>query len=100
MTDDAVGLEALTAFERRFAVPDGVDLLREAIVVADMVNTVSPSYAREILTPEGGAGLDALLRHRSYDVHGILNGLDYDSWDPAEDSRLPHHFSIEKLDEA
>ena len=64
-----------------------------------MVNTVSPTYAREIMTPEGGAGLDTLLRHREYDLHGILNGLDYASWNPAADSRLPYRFSAEKMGE-
>ena len=47
---------------------------------ANIINTVSPSYAREIMTREGGAGLDGLLRHRQRDLHGILNGLDYDEF--------------------
>ena len=55
--------------------PDGVDLLREAIYAADMVNTVSPNYARESLTPEFGAGLDDALRDRGDDYIGIINGL-------------------------
>jgi starch synthase len=63
-----------------------------------MVNTVSPTYAREIMTPAGGAGLDALLRHRHYDVHGILNGLDYEEWDPETDGRLASHFTAESLE--
>jgi starch synthase len=43
--------------------------------------------------------LDGLLRHRSYDLHGILNGLDYDTWNPATDSRLPFHFSVDDMNE-
>jgi starch synthase len=68
--------------------PDEVNLMARGIYHATMVNTVSPTYAREILTPAGGMGLDGLLRHRGFDVHGILNGLDYDIWNPATDSHL------------
>ena len=68
--------------------PDGVDLLREAIGVADMVNTVSPTYARESLTPEFGAGLDDALRARGDRYIGIINGIDTGLWDPATDSTL------------
>jgi starch synthase len=57
-----------------------------------MVNTVSPTYAREIMTPEGGQGLHGLLRYRHYDVHGILNGLDGHAWDPSSDARLARTF--------
>ena len=56
--------------------PDGVDLLREAITSADIVNTVSPNYARESLTPEFGAGLDDALRARGDRYIGIINGID------------------------
>ena len=68
--------------------PDGVDLLREAIVVADMVNTVSPNYARESLTPEFGGGLDDALRARGDRYIGIINGIDTNLWDPATDPML------------
>ena len=74
---------------------DEVNFMARGIYHATMVNTVSPTYAREIMTSAGGAGLDGLLRHRSYDLHGILNGLDYDEWNPADDSRLPVNFSPE-----
>jgi len=69
-------------------VPDGVDLLREAVRTADLVNTVSPNYARESLTPEYGAGLDDLLRARGDDYIGIINGIDTTLWDPATDAAL------------
>ncbi len=74
-----------------------VNFMARAILHATMINTVSPTYSREILTPSGGAGLDGLLRHRSYDVHGILNGLDYQEWNPATDSRLASTFDSEEL---
>jgi starch synthase len=68
--------------------PDGIDLLREAIEVAGMVNTVSPNYARESLTPEYGGGLDDALRARGDHYIGIINGIDTGLWDPATDSTL------------
>jgi starch synthase len=76
---------------------DEVNFMARGIYHATMVNTVSPTYAQEIMTPAGGAGLDALLRHRQYDVHGILNGLDYEEWDPAADGRLASHYDAEHL---
>ena len=76
-----------------------VNFMARGIYHATLVNTVSPTYAREIMTPDGGAQLDGLLRHRHYDVHGILNGLDYDEWNPSTDPRLPHHFSVDNLED-
>lgn len=74
-----------------------VNFMARGIYHATMVNTVSPTYAREIMTVEGGANLDALLRHRSYDVHGILNGIDVDTWNPSTDTRLPFHYGVDAL---
>ncbi len=75
-----------------------VNLIARGIYHATMVNTVSPTYALEIMTKEGGAGLDGLLRHRAYDVHGILNGIDYDEWNPAADPKLAAPYSAAALD--
>jgi starch synthase len=72
---------------------DGVDLLAAAIEAAEIVNTVSPGYAREALTPEFGMGLDRLLRTRGDRFIGILNGLDNEIWDPATDRDLAAPFS-------
>ncbi len=77
---------------------DEVNFMARGIYHATLVNTVSPTYSREIMTPEGGMGLDALLRQRSYDVHGILNGLDYDEWNPQIDPHLAQPFDIDHLD--
>ncbi len=71
---------------------DQLSFMKAALTFADALTTVSPSYAREILTPEGGASLDAVLRHRAKDLHGILNGIDAHEWDPATDPHLPAHF--------
>jgi starch synthase len=78
--------------------PSSTNFMARAIYHATMINTVSPTYAREILTPVYGEGLDALLRHRHFDVHGILNGLDYDVWDPAADTHLASTYEANTLE--
>lgn len=72
---------------------DGIDLLAAGIAAAEIVNTVSPTYAREALTPEFGMGVDGLLRSRADRFFGILNGLDNRVWDPADDAALAASFS-------
>jgi len=74
-----------------------LSLLKGGIVFSDLVNTVSPTYCREIQTVEQGYGLDGLLRERSAHLHGILNGLDEQIWNPAQDSALPHNYSPRQL---
>jgi starch synthase len=76
---------------------DGVDLLRAAIGAADMVNTVSPNYARESLTPEYGAGLEDALRARGDRYIGIINGIDTALWDPATDPTLAAPYDASDL---
>ncbi|MFN2134785.1 MAG: glycogen synthase [Candidatus Promineifilaceae bacterium] len=93
---DYMGIQTHSLTEEAYG---EVNFMARGIYHATMVNTVSPTYAREIMSIEGGAGLDGLLRHRAYDVHGILNGLDYDSWDPRSDERLPYHFDLESVDD-
>jgi len=75
-----------------------LNFMARGIYHATLINTVSPNYAREMLTGPGGAGLDGLLRYRQNDVHGILNGLDYELWDPATDRRLPAHYTSAEPD--
>ncbi len=74
-----------------------INPMRHGIMHADAVTTVSPTYAREICTPEGGHGLDGDLRARGDAVHGILNGVDYEEWNPATDRRLPHRYEVSDL---
>src|SRR6266545_6487922 len=69
-----------------------VNFMARGIYHATMISTVSPTYAREILGREGGGGLDGLLRYRHFDVHGILNGIDYEVWNPATDRHLTANF--------
>ncbi len=76
---------------------DHVGFLKGGILYADAVNTVSPRYAKEILTPEHGAGLQGVLAHRRRELSGILNGIDYNEWNPATDRFLPENFSARDL---
>ncbi|MEW6516529.1 MAG: glycogen synthase GlgA [candidate division FCPU426 bacterium] len=73
----------------------GLNFLKGGLMFADAISTVSPTYAREIQTPEFGCGLDGVLRHRRADLSGILNGVDYDLWDPARDPHLPVSYGPE-----
>ena len=72
-----------------------VNLLGRGIHFADVVNTVSERYAAEIQTPEYGEGLDELLRRNSHKLHGVVNGIDYEIFDPQRDPNIPHHYSDE-----
>ncbi len=72
---------------------DKVSFLKSGINFADAISTVSPTYAREIQTPEYGFGLDGALRARANVLTGILNGVDYREWSPDVDPLLPANFS-------
>jgi starch synthase len=84
--------------------PDGMEFfgqisyIKGGIAFADALTTVSPTYAREIRTPEYGFGLDGALRARASVLTGILNGVDYDIWNPETDPNLPAHYSVQDLD--
>lgn len=70
-----------------------ISFLKAGIRYGDRLTTVSPTYAREILTAEYGCGLEGLLQRRVQDLVGILNGADYEIWDPERDVYLPNNFS-------
>jgi len=74
-----------------------LNFLKAGIVWSDAVNAVSPTYAREIQTPEFGFGLDGLLRARASKLTGILNGVDYEEWNPETDRHLPANYSARDL---
>jgi starch synthase len=74
-----------------------ISFLKGGIIFSDAVTTVSPTYAREIQTPEYGFGFDGLLRSRNFKLRGILNGVDYSEWNPETDPYLPAHFSAKDL---
>src|SRR5208283_4966472 len=74
-----------------------VSYIKGGISFADALSTVSPTYAREIQTPEYGCGLDGALRARAAVLTGILNGADYREWSPLNDSLIPAPYSTEDL---
>lgn len=93
---DYLGIQTHALHEENYG---EVNFMARGIYHATMVNTVSPTYAREIMTPEGGAGLDGLLRYRGFDVHGILNGIDRSEWNPAADERLAAVYDVDHLEQ-
>ncbi len=74
-----------------------LNFLSTGLLHADAITAVSRTFAREIQTPEQGFGVDGLLRARANRLIGIVNGVDYDDWDPATDRHLPHHYSAADL---
>jgi starch synthase len=74
-----------------------ISYLKGGIVFSDLVTTVSPTYAQEIQTKELGFGFDGILRQKSDALIGILNGIDYDQWDPENDLNLPEPYNASKL---
>lgn len=72
-----------------------VNLLKAGIHFADMLTTVSPTHAREVLEPAGGHGLTPYLERRRQDFVGILNGVDTEHWDPSSDPLIPARYSVE-----
>jgi len=72
-----------------------LSFIKGGLVFADRLNTVSPTYAREITTPEFGCGLDGLLRHRQAVLSGILNGVDYEVWHPVRDPSIAARYSAD-----
>ncbi|MBI5640219.1 MAG: glycogen synthase GlgA [Nitrospirae bacterium] len=74
-----------------------VNFMKAGLISADLLSTVSLTYAREILEPENGFGLDGVLRKRRDDLFGIVNGIDYEEWDPARDTFIPANFSLDDL---
>ncbi len=71
--------------------------MKTGIMYSDIINTVSKTYAKEILTPVFGAGMEDVLQQRKEDVFGILNGIDYSEWNPETDKFLLQHFSPKNL---
>ena len=95
----------ITGLPEQIFTPDKLESYGEAnylkggCVYADAITTVSPSYALDIATTEGGEGLDGLMSARKNDLYGILNGIDYDVFDPVIDSALSVRFSKSTVSE-
>jgi starch synthase len=85
---------SILGLEWDYFTPEGIEfygdinLLKAGIIYSDTITTVSPTYAKEIQTPEFGFGLEGVLKKYSYKLYGILNGIDYNIWDPGNDSFL------------
>lgn len=74
-----------------------INYMKLGIIYADMITTVSPTYAQEIQTAEYGGGLHEMLAYRKYRLVGILNGVDYQEWSPESDPFIPHKYSMKDL---
>jgi starch synthase len=75
-----------------------INFLKGALIAADKITTVSPTYAQEIMSPEQGFGLQGVLRQRAADVVGILNGVDYKDWNPKTDPFIARQYCESNLD--
>jgi starch synthase len=73
-----------------------LSFMKAGLFYADHITTVSPTYAKEIQTAEQGCGLDGLLRSRSHDLTGVLNGIDEEVWNPATDPAIAYGFDADK----
>jgi len=92
-----IGLNWMQVREDEFESLQGINLLKGGIFYADQITTVSPTYAREILSEPGGAGLSAYLQRRQEDIVGILNGIDTTEWNPRTDPYLPANYAADDL---
>jgi starch synthase len=94
----------LTNLPERYFKPRGVEFfgrlnfLKGGILFADKITTVSERYRREMLTFNGGLGLDIVLREHAHRLVGILNGADYERWNPETDGLLPRQFGLNQLE--
>jgi starch synthase len=71
--------------------------LKAGIVFSEMVNTVSENYAKELLTPEYGEGMQDVLKEKGNNFYGIINGIDYDTWDPETDKLIYYNYSLNDM---
>jgi starch synthase len=91
------GLKPEYPCAKNLLVGGDLNLAAAGLSCADMINTVSPTYAKEIVSAEFSASLAPLVKQRGTDVWGILNGIDYDAWNPATDPKLPAHYDAKSL---
>ncbi len=94
---DYLGLQSGNFVPTKFEDHGRINFLKGGIVYADVVNTVSPTFAKESRTPEGGYGLAPYLNDKGESYRGILNGCDYNEWDPAGDRLIPARYSAVDL---
>ena len=94
---DYLGLQRANFTSEKFEDHGRVNFLKGGIHYADIVNTVSPTYANETRTPQGGYGLAPYLNDKGLNYWGILNGCDYSVWDPAVDPKIPARYTPQDL---
>ena len=93
----------LTGLGWDFFTPEGIEFwgkinfLKAGLLFADNITTVSKTYSREIQTPEYGYGLEGILKKRAMDLTGIINGIDYATWDPSQDSLITKTYHASRL---
>ena len=93
-----IGLEESTGlFDQEDLYYGRINFMKAGVMHADLLTTVSPTYAREIMEPEYGMGLQDALRARRSDLVGILNGVDYGEWNPETDTLVPHRYSSRQI---
>lgn len=93
----SLGLNWDYYFATGFEDYDRINFLKAGLVSADMLTTVSPTYAREIQMSEYGFRMDGILRERSGNLEGILNGVDTDIWNPAKDKKIPVNYTVKTI---
>ena len=93
----ALGIDWGLYYGAGFEHNGGINFLQAGVTCADMITTVSPTYAREIQSAEGGFGMDGLLRVRSEGIRGILNGADLRQWNPSCDKKIPAVYSVKDM---
>ena len=92
-----LGVDGHLFHTQGFEFYDKINILKGGIIFTDAITTVSPQYSKEIQTWQFGCALDGVLRNRSNDIYGILNGLDYEAWNPKDDPFLEHAFTATDL---
>jgi starch synthase len=92
-----LGLSARSFGPRGVEFRGHINFLKAGVVTSEIITTVSEGYSREIQTPEYGYGLQLLFKERSADLFGVLNGADYNEWNPASDKLIPALFSIKDI---
>ena len=96
--DKIFGISKETYFYGKTRFNDNVSYLKSALIYSDYVTTVSKSYKNELCSLEGGYGLESIFSYRYEDLFGIVNGIDYDSYNPDDDLQLVYHFNKDNIE--
>lgn len=96
LLSEVLGLDSIPAAARQLrSDAQSINYMKAALLYSDTISTVSPTYAKELQMPFYGGGLDGLFRQRSWALHGILNGIDIDEWDPAHDKTIAQTYTAD-----